>query len=265
MMSSAAPPLPAATADVSDGSPSIGHERANRAPCDRTSDRYQAGHGAWIATTPAAWGALADPRGGPAGAPRCRRQGHAGAGLRRRSVGGLARRLRRPCHRTRSLPLPVGARPPRGRRRGRRSPAAPGGAPSTCRSVVRRSTSSSPTTAGCRGATPTARCWRRPGYSGPAASSCSAPRPRYSASAGTIIEAHGGRPGSGSGGTTSGSGPSTTTTARSASRCPTASECGASARMAWRSRRWSSRRRRPEWSASSTPGRRRGRSGGRWR
>lgn len=33
------------------------HEPANRAHWDEKSDRYQAGHGAWIASTPAAWGA----------------------------------------------------------------------------------------------------------------------------------------------------------------------------------------------------------------
>jgi SAM-dependent methyltransferase len=58
MTSGAPPPLPA---DPGDASPPIGRERANRAHWDRTSDRYQAGHGAWIAATPAAWGAWRIP------------------------------------------------------------------------------------------------------------------------------------------------------------------------------------------------------------
>lgn len=38
-----------------------GHERANRAHWDRDSDRYQAGHGDWIAANPDTWGAWAVP------------------------------------------------------------------------------------------------------------------------------------------------------------------------------------------------------------
>ena len=37
------------------------HERANRAHWDRNSDRYQAGHGVWLAATPDAWGAWRVP------------------------------------------------------------------------------------------------------------------------------------------------------------------------------------------------------------
>src|SRR5687767_14048696 len=37
------------------------HERHNRTHWDQKSDRYQAGHGAWIGTLPDAWGAWRIP------------------------------------------------------------------------------------------------------------------------------------------------------------------------------------------------------------